>query len=181
MDNKIALLRGINVGGKKKILMADLKELFIQLGCKQVKTYIQSGNVLFESIEDNSQLADQIIIAIQKKFDFDVPVILLSKAELIEAYTSNPFLSENIEMGKLHLTFLKEQPTAEAIEQLKSMDLKQDRFEIIAKNLYIHCEGKFHKTKLTSAVIERKLNTQTTTRNWKTVTKLVELCQNHGE
>src|SRR5690554_7119071 len=74
MDNKIALLRGINVGGKKKILMADLKELFIQLGCKQVKTYIQSGNVLFESIEDNSQLADQIKIAIQKKFDFDVPV-----------------------------------------------------------------------------------------------------------
>src|SRR5690554_8017781 len=97
MDNKIALLRGINVGGKKKILMADLKELFIQLGCKQVKTYIQSGNVLFESIEDNSQLADQIKIAIQKKFDFDVPVILLSKAELIEAYTSNPFLSRSEE------------------------------------------------------------------------------------
>src|SRR5690554_7452343 len=97
-------------------------------------------------MKTNPHLVNKIKKPIQKKFDFDVPVILLSKAELIEAYTSNPFLSENIEMGKLHLTFLKEQPTAEAIEQLKSMDLKQDRFEIIAKNLYIHCEeiGRAH-------------------------------------
>lgn len=174
---KIAILRGINVGGKRKILMADLKEMFKDLGIPNAVTYIQSGNVIFESKMDNSELANQIESAIYEKFGFEVPVIVRTAEELRKSIEKNPFYDSEADITKLVLTFLKEEPKNGKIESVKSIDSKEDKFVILERDVFIYCEGKYHQSKLTNNFFEKKLNVGATTRNWKTVLKLMELCK----
>ena len=108
METYISILRGINVSGQKKILMADLKALYENLQFENVKTYIQSGNVVFKSEKKlaDADTAKRIEEAIQKKYGFHVPVIIRSHKELEKVIASNSFLSEkNIDLKKLHVTF----------------------------------------------------------------------------
>ncbi|HZH87257.1 MAG TPA: DUF1697 domain-containing protein [Brumimicrobium sp.] len=175
MEGKIAILRGINVGGKRKILMADLKTMFKELGFPEVITYIQSGNVIFESNHENKKLAEQIETAIHSVFGHDVPVIIISLGELKKAIESNPFNTNEADINKLHLTFLKESPSIENLETVNSYNSQPDRFQIIEKNAFICIEGKYHESKLSNAFFEKKLKVGATTRNWKTVVKLLEL------
>ncbi|WP_041649705.1 DUF1697 domain-containing protein [Marivirga tractuosa] len=177
METKIAILRGINVGGKRKILMADLKTLMQNLGYENIQTYIQSGNLIFEAGErqQNDQLAENIESAILKQFDFQVPVIVLSKNEIESAIANNPFYTADADINKLHLTFLNKIPEQDKQEQLETVNYKPDQFKIMGKNVFIYCEGSYHKSKLTNAFFEKKLKVKATTRNWKTVLKLWEL------
>ncbi|PWH86176.1 DUF1697 domain-containing protein [Brumimicrobium oceani] len=177
MEKKIAILRGINVGGKRKILMTDLKSMLVEIGIMNAKTYIQSGNVIFESELKNLELSLQIESEILKKFGFDVPVIIKTRAELKAAISSNPFFTSDADMSKLHLTFLNKKPSEKDIESLRSFDSKEDQFEIQGENIFIFCEGKYHQSKLTNNFFEKKLKVGATTRNWKTVLKLMELSQ----
>jgi uncharacterized protein (DUF1697 family) len=108
MKRKIAILRGINVGGKRKILMADLKSLCENLGWKNIVTYIQSGNLIFDSDKPNSELEINLEKAITEKFGFDVPVIVRTEKELETSINNNPFFDEDTDIKQLHLTFLKE-------------------------------------------------------------------------
>ncbi len=113
MQTYISILRGINVSGQKKILMADLKLLFEKLKCENVTTYIQSGNVVFKSSTEltDLELSKKIETEIFKKYKFEVPVITRTKKELENVISSNPFLKEkNINIEKLHVTFLSEKP-----------------------------------------------------------------------
>ena len=177
MSKLISILRGINVGGKRKILMADLRDLYEKLGFKNPQTYIQSGNVIFD-YTGKKKIADiesMIYKAIQKTYDFEVPVIVRTVEEITDAYNNNPFATKETEVERLHLTFLKEVPTAENIEKINTYDYTPDKFEIIGKEAYIYCEGKYHKSKLTNNFFEKKLKVATTTRNWKTMKKLLEL------
>ncbi len=178
MIKKIALLRGINVGGKRKILMADLKELFKDLGFENISTYIQSGNVIFNAQDDLSEIeiADKIEIAITEKYGFDVPVIVTTN-NLLEKYVNeNPFYkSENVDIKELHLTFLKEKPTAENTSNILTFNYEPDEFIIYDKAAFILCKGKFHQSKLSNNFFEKKLKVIASTRNWRTVLKLLEL------
>lgn len=178
MYKQIAILRGINVGGRRKILMWDLKELFLKLGFSNIQTYIQSGNIIFETSDSGSNIiiANEIEETIQKKYDFQVPVIVLSSNEFHDAISDNPFLKEKrIEIDRLHLTFLKELPSDEKLQKIKTVDVTPDQFEIKNKNVFIYCSDKYSKSKLTNAFFENKLKVSATTRNWKTVMKLAEL------
>lgn len=175
MFRKVAILRGINVGGKRKILMADLKSLCGNLGWKNVESYIQSGNLIFSSEMQNSVLETGLEQAIAKKFGFDVPVIVRDSKELQASTENNPFYKENADISQLHLTFLKEKPAKENTNEFLNFNSEPDNFEIEGKDVFIHCTGKYHKSKLTNNFIEKKLNTGATTRNWKTVLKLYEL------
>ena len=178
MSKKIAILRGINVGGKRKILMKDLKVLFAAMGHQNISTYIQSGNVFFEadpSIQ-HLELAKQISESIQAKYGFDVPVIVRTHEELAAAIQNNPFYREDPEaLTQYHLTFLNEKPTSENQAQTASYDYTPDQFVIKDKEVFIKCAGKYHQTKLSNNFFEKKLKVQATTRNWKTVLKLFEL------
>ena len=174
---KIAILRGINVGGNRLILMADLKLLFEGLGFSNITTYIQSGNVLFNSNIENDVLADEIEQAIKTTFGFDVPVIIRSPKELEKAIEANPFYDAHTDVNKLHLTFLKEQPPAENQQQIEPYTYEPDKFVIDGKEVFIFCENKYHESKLTNAFFEKKLQVGATTRNWKTVLKLMELAK----
>jgi uncharacterized protein (DUF1697 family) len=179
MANKyISLLRGINVGGNRKILMADLKSLCIRLGFENVLTYIQSGNVVFETdTQDTVAIAAQIEAAIAAQFGFDVPVVVLSADSLRLITTQNPFLATdpNTPIEKLHVTFLSEIPTADNIEKaniaVRSLKTGSDAFCVIGNAVYIQCE-KYHETKFSNAFFERQLSVKATTRNWKTVLQL---------
>jgi uncharacterized protein (DUF1697 family) len=175
MENKIGILRGINVGGKRKILMADLKSLCEKLGLNNVATYIQSGNLIFASGKQNSELESILEKGIKETFGFDVPVIVRSSKELDASIKNNPFYDENADINSLHLTFLKEKPTKENQEKALAFNCEPDKFKIEDKYVYILCQGKYHKTKLTNNFFEKKLNTGATTRNWKTVLKLSDL------
>ncbi|WP_340152841.1 DUF1697 domain-containing protein [uncultured Marivirga sp.] len=177
METKIAILRGINVGGKKKILMADLKILMQNLGYQNIQTYIQSGNIIFKADEklQNKEIAAGIETAILNKFDFEVPVIVLSKNEIESAVANNPFYTPDADINNLHLTFLSEEPDKGKLALIEIVDCTPDQFKIINKNVFIYCEASYHKSKLTNDLFERKLKVKATTRNWKTVLKLWDL------
>ncbi len=179
-NKKIAILRGINVGGKRKILMADLKQLFKKMGLNPVKTYIQSGNVIFHSKahETVDQLAKKIEDAVAAKYGFFVPVIVLTAKELEVCIEKNPYFQEDdVDINRLHLTMLKKEPTHEDIASSASLQSGPDKFTINGKNVFIYCADKYHKSKLTNRFFENKLKVPATTRNWKTVLKLAELVQ----
>lgn len=176
----IAILRGINVGGKRKLLMADLRTLFTNLGFENVATYIQSGNVLFDHPvgADPQQTALRIKEAIAKTFGYDVPVIVLPAADLIEAIQSNPYSQTNsADINRLHLTFLSQLPDAQKVAEISVLDFSPDQFQVIGKHIFLRCESKYHKTKLNNQFFEKKLGVDATTRNWKTVLKLGEMVE----
>lgn len=177
METKIAILRGINVGGKRKVLMADLKELMETIGYQNIQTYIQSGNLIFNGGDklENKGIEQEIENAILKKFSFEVPVIVLSAEEIENAVANNPFYKADADINKLHLTFLNEMPNKDKLALVESFDHSPDQFKIIGKNAFIYCEDSYHKSKLTNDFFEKKLKVKATTRNWKTVLKLWEL------
>ncbi|WP_430817441.1 DUF1697 domain-containing protein [Carboxylicivirga sp. RSCT41] len=177
MNKKVAILRGINVGGKRKVLMNDLKLLCRKIGWMHVETYIQSGNVIFDSDHSNAQLEEGLEQAIEEQYGFDVPVIVRSSSEIKALIDKNPFYDKDVDIIKLHLTFLKDSPTNECIEKAKACVHDQDQFEVVDKNVFIRCEGKYHQSRLTNAFFEKNLKLGATTRNWKTVLKLKELCE----
>ena len=168
------------MGGKRKILMQNLKLLFVELGFQNVSTYIQSGNVFFDSDKKLSDIetAKKIEQAIFEKFGFEVPVIVRSGKELENAIESNPFYqSKEAEINSLYLTFLKEVPIQEYITRVELDNYEPDKFEIEENHVFVFCEGKYNQTKLNNNFFEKKLKTQATTRNWKTVLKLLELSE----
>ena len=174
-ERKIAVLRGINVGGRRKILMADLKQLFLKLGCRDVESYIQSGNVIFTSEKGNAELEKELEAAILKQMKLDVPVILRSLEEWVQMIKANPFYSKDSEINSLYVTLLKEEPEKKHAQQLQNVHDGPDRFEIEGKNIFLECAGKYYATKWSNHFFEKKLQVQASSRNWKTVLKLAEL------
>ena len=179
MEKKIAILRGINVGGKRKILMKDLKALCEELGFENPQTYIQSGNVIFENAkgQSNLELGDQLAAGILERFGFDVPVIVRTASELSNSIDKNSFYQEGRDISQLHLTFLKEEPSPENKELLLTFNYQPDEYVLDGQNVFIYCAGKYHQSKLSNNFFEKKLKVGATTRNWKTVLKLQELSQ----
>ena len=175
---KIALLRGINVGGHRKVPMVELRQLMTDLGFEQVKTYIQSGNIIFKSpVENTAELALRIQNGILERFGFEVPVICLTAETLQQAVKNNPFATEATPLTQLHLSFLNKVPEKSLAEALQEIDLSPDQFHLQNTFIYLNIPGKYHKTKLSNALFEKKLKVSATTRNWKTVMKLSELLQ----
>ena len=184
MTKQIAILRGINVGGKRKILMADLKTMFSALGFEDVQTYIQSGNVIFnsKSKDNDMEMANKIEQSISKIYGFEVPVIVRTVNELNDAISNNPFFNKKeTDIERHHLTFLKEVPEKENLEKIKSYTYLPDKFEIKEKNVFIYCSGKYSDSKFTNKFFENKLKISATTRNWKTVLKLSELSKKNKQ
>ena len=175
MKTYIAILRGINVGGKRKILMADLKQLLDENGFENIVTYIQSGNVIFSSDWSVKEIEGLIKQTIFSKYGFDVPVLVRTKNEIKTIFNSNPFLSKETDINKLYVTFLSEIPSNENLEKLNTIHFSDANYSLVGSQLYICYDTKCSDSKLTNNLIEKKLNVTATSRNWKTVTKLFEL------
>mgnify|MGYP001397715991 CR=1 FL=1 len=178
MEKYFAILRGINVGGHRKILMKDLKILFKKQGFKNAVSYIQSGNVIFEAKYEKNipEIENTITSAIKKQFGFDVPVIVRKTKELKMILNSNPFLkNDNHDPEKLAVTFLNKFPDKESVKLVEQFDFSPDKFKIVDNNIFILLAGKYSDSKLTNQFFENKLNLKSTTRNWKTINKLFEI------
>lgn len=177
MPRYISLLRGINVGGHKKIKMAELKTAYEELGLQEVKTYIQSGNVLFNTNElDKTKLSLSIQKGIADKWGFEVTVWVIAPKEWSAYLDNNPFLTQkNIDTSKLHLTVLNARPNQDLLAAIKGFESGEDEFKCIDKVIYLYCPNGQAKTRLTNNFFERKLNVAATTRNWRSSRKLLEL------
>jgi uncharacterized protein (DUF1697 family) len=178
MQTYICLLRGINVGGHKKIKMDALRSMFEDLGFEQVKTYIQSGNVIFRAQPTDSFLmATEIQAKIKEVFTFDVPVMVITQAEAEAVFANNPFVNiHNRDINNMHVTFLSDQPEPANLARLTG-DFGEDEFAVGEKAIYIHLPERYKDTKLSNSFFESKLKLSATTRNWKTVTALVGLAR----
>lgn len=177
MKKYISILRGINVGGHKKIKMAALRQMFTDLGFINVHTYIQSGNVIFSSeSSDNQKLEKMIVGKIKQTFGFDVPVIILSADELTTTLNSNPFIKDNSkDLSYIHITFLSEKPEPDLLKKIADTNFTPDEFVNIDRAVYLYCPTGYGNTKLTNTFFESKLKVTATTRNLNTATELSKI------
>jgi len=159
--------------------MADLKALLFKMGFLNIVTYIQSGNVVFESKkkEDNIELAQIIETSILNHFKLDVPVMVKKASEWKQIVLDNPFLKdENIGIERLHLTLLDKVPEQSDIDELKQITFDSESFEVIDQQVYLCFKDKYSsKSKMTNTLFEKKFKCRSTSRNWKTVMKLSEV------
>jgi uncharacterized protein (DUF1697 family) len=178
-ETYIAILRGINVSGQKMIKMPLLKKMFEDLGFSDVQTYIQSGNVLFHHVKSDDQDLEKLIHeGIQETFGFEVPVIVLSKAEMGKVLLQNPFAGDQgKDISKLHVTFLSQNPDKELIFKIEATKYLPDEFMVKEKSVYLFCPDGYGKTRLHNNFFESKFGTIATTRNWKTVNELLKLAE----
>ena len=172
----IALLRGINVGGKNKLPMKDLAAIFQDAGCANVRTYIQSGNVLFDaSARVLARLPRSVHVTIKKRFGYDVPVVVRSSIQLEEIIRKNPFVKRGEDESFLHVMFLADTPPSTLVKQLDNHRSDPDEFVVRGPDIYLRLPNGAAKTKLTNAYFDSKLKAVSTGRNWRTVKKLAEL------
>ncbi len=169
----VALLRGINVGGKAKLPMKELAGIFAACGASRVQTYIQSGNVVFESAKAEVTV-ETVTAEIARIYGYPGRIVLRTAEQLRMAYLGNPFAGAAAET--LHVYFLADLPKRAAIEGLNADRSQGDSFVVKEREVYLHLPGGMARTKLTNAYFDKQLQTVSTARNWNTVGKLVELC-----
>ncbi|TMU55484.1 DUF1697 domain-containing protein [Flagellimonas algicola] len=176
MKTFIVLLRGINVGGQKKIKMADLRQCLTQSGFQDVETYIQSGNL---SCKKDGLTAKAVEIEVHKvilkHFGFDVPTLVLTKEELKRIIDQNPYAGE--EEKSLYFVLLKSEPEKDLMDSFNLLHFDNEAFQVNHNCVYLCCKAGYGKAKLSNNLIENKLKVQATTRNFRTMMKLLEMAQ----
>lgn len=174
----VALLRGVNVGGKNRLPMKDLASIFEEAGCSDVRTYIQSGNVFFEARPTTAERLPALVSdLIVERFGFRAPVILRTARELEQILRENPLASPSTEAETLHVMFLAEAPSASAVSGLDPKRSPPDTFAVVGREIYLCCPNGLARTKLTNQYFDTRLATVSTTRNWRPVSKLAELAE----
>jgi len=173
----IAFLRGINVGGRNKILMADLKELLESLDFTDIRTYIQSGNAVFRS--DHPDPAEIIREGLKNRFNLDVQVLCCSPEELKEYLETFPFGPEDPDPGenRTFLTLLNREPAV--YPDLNKFVQPGEKLVYSGKAVWIYCPDGYGKSKLSNSFLEKKLNVTATTRNLKTIKIMIQLAEEH--
>jgi uncharacterized protein (DUF1697 family) len=175
----ISMLRGINVGGHKRIKMDRLRASFEALGFEQVQTYIQSGNVVFKAGKSSpAGLSKRIEEKIVSDFGFSASVISRTAEEMGKTIARNPFLKmHGIDPEKLHVMFLSEGPTPAAVKKLAELSKAPDQFRSADRELYFYLPNGMSQSVLMKSPVDRILAVVTTTRNWRTVNALHQMCQ----
>lgn len=171
METYVALLRGVNVGGKNKLPMADLVRICREAGCQDVKTYIQSGNVVCRSEAPERELATRIAAGIEAQAGLRVPVVVRTRAELA-AVSSHP-----LEAEPDLVMFLADAPGPEALARLDPARSPGDTYLVRGREVFLRCGRGLADTRLTNDYFDRTLRTTSTGRNWRTVQKLLELAR----
>ncbi len=178
MTTLIALLRGINIGGNNPLPMKELVALLSELGLREVRTYIQSGNVVFRSnAKDRAALAAKISATIKAQHGFAPQVLLLDADELRAAMANNPYPEAEATPSSLSLLFLAEAPSHPDLKGLEALKTSSERFKLVGKVFYLHAPDGFGRSKL-AANAERLLGVPASGRNWSTVCKLAEMIGN---
>jgi uncharacterized protein (DUF1697 family) len=169
----VALIRGINVGGNKKLSMADLRDSMSGLGHTDVATYIQSGNVVFTSSQDDpTELEREIEQRIAQDSGLDVSVMVRSHEELATMIDANPFQDAAARPTELHVSFLSALPDEERLREIDPRQFEPDEYRFGDRVMYLRCPNGLGRSKLAAYPWERRLGLRATSRNWNTVSKL---------
>ncbi|MDJ0711706.1 MAG: DUF1697 domain-containing protein [Woeseiaceae bacterium] len=175
MTTWVALLRGINVGGRNRLPMADLKQIFADLGCEKVNTYIQSGNVIFvATIGSANRFCGRVAAAIDADFGFRPDVHLVTGKEFEKAITSNPFPNAVEDPKSLHVAFLDDVPDDEHVDRAKELLAPSESCELIGRHLYLHAPDGIARSKF-AARMEKTLGVGATARNWRSTMKIMAI------
>ncbi len=173
----IALLRGINVGGKNRLPMKDLAAMFAESGCTDVRTYIQSGNIVFTAGPKLVERVPGLIAKAIGDFGLDVPVIIRTAAEMAKVARNNPFIKDGATTKLLHVVFLMDRPGQQRVAALDPNRPPPDEFAVRGSEIYLKCPNGMARTKLTTQYFDSRLKTTITVRNWNTVLRLVEMAK----
>lgn len=172
----VALLRGVNLGGRNKLPMAALSAMFEAEGCTAVRTYIQSGNIVFSASEvDIGGLPERISARIEADFAISVPIVLRSAVALETVVAGNPFLARGADPATLHVAFLSREPEPERVDDLDPQRSPPDEFEVVGADVYLYLPAGVGRSKLTNAWFDSRLGVVSTARNWRTVLRLLEM------
>jgi uncharacterized protein (DUF1697 family) len=172
----VMLLRGVNVGGRGKLPMAQLREVCTALGCTNVSTYIQSGNVILDSELSPERLVAALEPALDEAVGFAPQVVVRTASELSDVLAGNPY--PDTEDRYLHIGFMTAKPTAKALADLGEIDVSPEGYRIVGREVYLnYIEGAGRSKKLAKVPFERKLGVGITARNLRTVQKLVSLAE----
>lgn len=169
----VALLR--NIGGRNRLPMADLRDIFTAVGCSAVRTYIQSGNVVFDAKQDLAERAPEIVAeAIRQRFGYETVVVVRSREELLQVVASNPFDTSG-DPRLLQVAFLDHVPDPGAVSRLDPQRSPPDALAVRGRNVYLHYPNGVAGSKLTNEYLATQLQTSNTMRNWRTVLRLLEM------
>ena len=172
----VALLRGINVGGKNLLPMTELAALFEAAGCAGVRTFIQSGNVLLAAPAAVARrLPERIGSLIEERHGLRVPVVLRTAAELRRVAAGHPLSQAGADPRFLHVAFLAAAPDRAAVARLDPARSPPDAFAVVGRDVYLSLPNGAGRTRLTNDYLDRTLGTTSTLRNWNTVRKLAEI------
>lgn len=176
MTAYVALLRAVNVGGRNRLPMAELRIALSEQGFASVATVLQSGNVLLDSPESERTVSATVHAAIVGAFGLDVATLVRSQRELAEIADSNPFEDgDGIDPARLHVAFLREVPEAAKVAALDPDRSADDAFVVSGREVYLHYPHGSGNARLTLTYLERTLGTEGTARNWRTVQRLAAL------
>jgi uncharacterized protein (DUF1697 family) len=170
-----ALLRGVNLGARNRVRMPELRTLLEELGCTDVRTYVQSGNAVFRSARGAAALTKAVERAIHSELGLDIAVVIRSRGQLDRLVDRNPFGRPRAKESTLHVTFLAERPDPDRVRRLRGESFEPERFEVAGEDVYLFVPNGYGRSKLNNALLERRLGVRATTRNWRTVTALAEL------
>lgn len=182
MATFISILRGINVSGQNTIKMEALRQLCKELGLVNVQTYIQSGNIVYQStLAEAVELSNLISQKIQEQFGFNVPVQTLNGRKLEAIIANNPFVGDPDKSDTFfHVTFLASSPQNSDVSKLMQRRIEGEELALIDDVVYLYCPQGYGQTKLSNNAIESHFKVSATTRNWKTVNILSQMAQSIG-
>lgn len=181
MTTRVALLRGINLAGHKRVPMAKLRELAADLGLIRPETYVQSGNLVFESDLDETETVRRLETALRAEFGFEVPVVSRSADEIGKIASSHPFSDLRLDDRLLQVAFLDGPPDRPAEELIEAEAHAPDRFQGAGREVYLAYPNGSARSKLDHALLERNLGVSVTLRNWRTVSKLATMAASRAD
>jgi uncharacterized protein (DUF1697 family) len=170
----VAMLRAVNVGGRV-VAMADLRAAFTDMGYRDARTYIQTGNVVFAASASPTKLQSAVEHGLGARFGDGIGVVLRSRAQLAATVEHNPLLGGGRDPKRLHVTFLASTPHPSRLAGLDAEAFLPDEFRLDRREVYVHCPGGYGRTKINNSFFERALGVVATTRNWNTVTTLADM------
>jgi uncharacterized protein (DUF1697 family) len=176
MSRFVALFRGINVGGKNILPMQALREILTACGCEDIQTYIQSGNAVFSSSVAADGLSASIKHAIEERFGFAPQVLLLDRDRFVAIAAANPFADAELNPKCLHIWFLTETPTAANLDALNSLKVESEQLLLKDDAFYLYAPDGLGRSRLAQNV-DRHLGVTTTARNWRTVSRVMEMAE----
>ena len=171
----VALLRGINLGPRNRVPMAELRAALEEAGYEGPRTHLQTGNVILRTSGSAKKVGESVGEVVQKEFGLDIPVIVRTAAQIEKVASENPF--SKADAATLHVAFLESKPTAAAARKLSDLTFDPEEFELRGSELYLRYPAGLGRSKMSPSLFEKGLETSATVRTWKVVTKLAELAR----